>query len=92
MNPDVEFDSEENYRADTDSEAVHWTDLMTPDAEWTTEEEHETDSNHESIRPYANSINEIDHWSLELQLNKIGRAFLRLDEYARQGQQLQLGP
>lgn len=91
MNPDVECDSEEEYGADTDWESVHWTDLMTPDAEWPTEEEHETDRDPEAIRPYANSINEIDHWSLELRLNKIGRAFLLLDEYARQGQQLQLG-
>lgn len=70
-----------------------WADLaMDPDVEWETEEEFDSDPDDDAIHPYANSANEIDHWSLELHLNEIGRAFLLLDEYARQGQQLQLGP
>jgi hypothetical protein len=36
------------------------------------------------LRPYGNSYDEVDHWRLELRLNELGWAFLRVDDYARQ--------
>jgi len=34
------------------------------------------------LRPYKNSIGEVDHWRLELVLNDLGRGFLAVDEFA----------
>lgn len=34
------------------------------------------------LRPYSNSINEVDHWRLELVLNELGNGFLAVDQYA----------
>lgn len=70
-----------------------WASLeMDPDVEWQTEAEFLAYPYDEALHPYANAANEVDYWSLELHLNEIGRAFLLLDEHARQGQKLQLGP
>lgn len=43
------------------------------------------------LRPYGNSINEVDHWRLELVLNDLGRGFLMMDNFA-EGDSLFLTP
>lgn len=37
------------------------------------------------LRPYSNSVGEVDHWRLELVLNNLGRSFLAVDAYAEGG-------
>jgi hypothetical protein len=70
-----------------------WTDLaMDPDVEWETDEEFTSYPYDEALHPYRNGGGEVDYRSVELHLNEVGRAFLLLDEHARQGEQLQLGP
>ena len=39
------------------------------------------------LRPYANAAGEVDFWRLELTLNELGRAFLVVDQFAREGGQ-----
>ncbi|MEV4334086.1 DUF4365 domain-containing protein [Streptomyces sp. NPDC049597] len=39
------------------------------------------------LRPYANSHDEVDYWRLELKLNKLGKAFLVVDEFGTDGEQ-----
>lgn len=39
------------------------------------------------LRPYANAAGEVDFWPLELTLNELGRAFLVVDQFAREGGQ-----
>ena len=34
------------------------------------------------LRPYSNSIGEVDHWRLELTLNELGKGFLAVDQFA----------
>ncbi|WP_182142375.1 DUF4365 domain-containing protein [Schaalia sp. JY-X169] len=43
------------------------------------------------LRPYSNSVNEVDHWRLELVLNDLGRGFLEVDRYA-EGKGMVLAP
>lgn len=37
---------------------------------------------HSRLRPYGNSAGEVDHWRLELTLNELGLAFLRVNDFA----------
>ncbi|WP_424211044.1 DUF4365 domain-containing protein [Streptomyces sp. BI20] len=39
----------------------------------------------QGLRPYANSADEVDFWRLELTLNELGRAFLVVDRFGREG-------
>jgi hypothetical protein len=39
----------------------------------------------EALRPYVREAEEVDHWRLELVLNDLGKAFLKVDEFAAQG-------
>jgi len=45
----------------------------------------------EGIRPYANFAGEVDSWRLELKLNRLGEAFLIVNEFA-EAQGLFLAP
>lgn len=38
-----------------------------------------------ALRPYANAMGEVDYWRLELFLNDLGKAFLLVDDFAREG-------
>jgi len=37
------------------------------------------------LRPYANAMDEVDFWRLELTLNDLGKAFLTIDGFATRG-------
>jgi len=41
----------------------------------------------QGVRPYANTAGEVDHYRLELTLNKLGKAFLVVDRFAMDGVQ-----
>jgi hypothetical protein len=44
-------------------------------------EEWKGDRRDDRLRPYGDSFGEVALWQLELKLNDVGRAFLRMDEY-----------
>ena len=71
-----------------------WADLrMDPDVVWQAEDEFGFDPASDEISPYANTAAEVDHWSLELQLGELARAFILVDEYGRTGsRQLEVRP
>lgn len=69
-----------------------WADLhMDPSVGVSCLTELETDPE-AKIFPHKNSMDEVHHWSLELHLNDVGRAFMIVDDYAKDGSTTPLAP